>query len=146
GQSFVDPSIYQTCNGGSEGPGGVGEGPCDPNTGICQNASTEDGQSCPSNAPCEFSDAPCAPAGARIAKVNAQTVAYNWPVAGCLGQIFQNGDLDFDGTPYQPDWPDGSAGHPTPFSYIGPFTGSSNTTFPTVQFETNVGASEISCD
>jgi hypothetical protein len=151
GQSFVDPSVYQTCNGGTEGPGGVGEGPCNAGTGICQNATTEDGLSCPtddftSNAPCEFSDAPCAPAGARVAKVNGLSTAYNWPIAGCLGQIFQNGDLDFDGTSYQPDWPDGSGGHPTPFSYIGPFTGSGNVPFPTVQFETNVGASEIFCD
>ena len=39
GQSFSDPNVYQTCMGGSEGRKAVGEGPCDPSTDLCQNAS-----------------------------------------------------------------------------------------------------------
>ena len=36
--TYSDPNVFDTCVGGSEGPGQTGEGPCDPNTGICQNA------------------------------------------------------------------------------------------------------------
>jgi hypothetical protein len=58
GQSFSDPNMYQVCNGGAEG-NDPGEGPCDPATGLCQNATTEDGAPCPTNdfttgANCEF--------------------------------------------------------------------------------------------
>jgi hypothetical protein len=72
-------------------------------------------------------------------------VSYKWPVAGCIQTSFQNGDLDFDGTSYNADWPDGSRGHPTPFEYLGPFT-SAGGTYPSVQFESNVPASEILCN
>jgi hypothetical protein len=109
---------------------------------------TEAGLPCPTddfttNALCEFSDANCMPAGSRTATVRGHSVTYNWPVAGCLDNAFQNGDLDFDGTSYQPDWPDGSPTHPTPFEYTGPVT--NNHQYPTIQFETNVGGSEILC-
>ena len=40
GSSFVDPNVFQTCNGGNEGKNATGEGPCNPSTGICQNATT----------------------------------------------------------------------------------------------------------
>jgi hypothetical protein len=70
---------------------------------------------------------------------------WSWPVAGCLQNIFQNGDLDFDGNGYRASWPDGSPNHPSPFSYAGPFDSSGNP-YPTIQLETNVGASEILCN
>ncbi|MBV9367235.1 MAG: hypothetical protein JOY89_23615, partial [Solirubrobacterales bacterium] len=41
-------------------------------------------------------------------------------------------------------WPDGTSNHPTPASYIGPFTG--GRTYPTVQFETDVAGSENLCN
>ncbi|HET8583205.1 MAG TPA: hypothetical protein VFL65_08125 [Jatrophihabitans sp.] len=149
GQSFSDPRVYQTCRGGLEA-NSTGEGPCNPSTGVCQNATTEDGALCPSNnftsgTECEFSDANCMPAGARHASVNGQSVVYRWPIAGCLDTVFQNGDLDFEGTPYRADWPDGSRGHPTSFEYAGPFTPNGHT-YPTVQFETDLPASEILCN
>jgi hypothetical protein len=149
GQSFSDPRVFQTCVGGLE-PGSTGEGPCNPDTGICQSATTENGARCPTNdftsgAGCEFSDANCMPAGSRTATLNGHSVRYTWPIAGCLDNIFQNGDLDFDGTPYRHGWPDGKKAHPSSFAYVGPFTPRGRT-YPTVQFETNVGASEILCD
>jgi hypothetical protein len=149
GQTFTDTHVYQTCNGGSEGTGETGEGPCS-FSGYCNNPTTEGGGSCPTNdfftgAPCEFSDAGCMPAGTRFANVNGLGVAYTWPIAGCILNQFQNGDLDFDGTSYQPDWPDGSVLHPTSFAYIGPFT-INNARYPSIQFETDIGASEIECD
>ena len=121
GQTFRDQETAQTCVGGFEGHGKVGEGPCNASTGVCQNATTQGGVACPSDnftsgALCEFSDMTCAPAGPRPINVNgaAQTVA--WPVAGCQDNFFQNGDLDFDGSSYIRDWPDGSPNHPTSFA------------------------------
>ena len=64
----------------------------------------------------------------------------------CFDNRFQNGDLDFDGLDYVPNsWPDGSKNHPTAFEYAGPFQASGKP-YPQIQFETNVGASEILCD
>jgi hypothetical protein len=149
GQSFSDPNVYQTCRGGFEATA-TGEGPCDLTTGVCVNATTEAGALCPTNnsltaALCEFSDAPCMPAGARTISIDGQAQTVRWPVAGCLDIVFQNGDLDFEGSSYRPDWPDGSAGHPTAFAYLGPFDGHSHT-YPVVQFETTIGGSEILCN
>jgi hypothetical protein len=150
GQSFTDPNVFQTCMGGAEGATATGEGPCDPSTGNCLNATTESGAACPTNnwitgAPCEFSDANCMPLGARTITVNGQAQTVSWPVAGCQAGAFQNGDLDFDGTPYHADWPDGSSSHPTSFAYLGPFDAQGNP-YPLVQFETNLGGSEIQCN
>jgi len=148
GQTFSDPSVFQTCVGGLE-PGASGEGPCSVTTGICASATTEEGAACPTNnsataALCEFSDANCMPAGPRTASVNGRTETFSWPVSGCQTNVFQNGDLDFDGNSYQRDWPDGSPGHPTAFQYLGPF--SRGRTYPDVQFETDLAASEILCN
>ena len=152
--AFSDPDVFQTCMGGSEGPGATGEGPCDPTTGICQNSSTEgpDGPvACPTNdsasgSLCEFSDANCFPAGNRPVTMNGTVVDEHAPVAGCLENFFQNGDLDFDGTSYQArSWPDGTPLHPTAFEYLGPFQ-SDGSPYPQIQYETDVPASESLCD
>ena len=149
GPAFSDPKVFQTCVGGNEGLHQIGEGPCNPSTGECVNATTQNGAPCPSNNfasgfNCEFSDGNCMPAGSRTASLNGHPVTYTWPIAGCLDTAFQNGDLDFDGTPYQADWLDGSSGHPSSFQYVGPF--SNGQAYPKIQFQTNVGASEILCD
>ena len=149
GQSFSDPQTFQTCVGGFEGSAQTGEGPCDLTTGVCPNARTEGGAPCPtsdfnSGALCEFSDALCVPAGPRTLTINGSPVTVSWPVAGCEDNTFQNGDLDFDGSSYLADWPDGSPTRPTSFAYLGPFTGGQP--YPQVQFETDVGGSEIKCD
>jgi hypothetical protein len=149
GQTFSDPQVAQTCVGGYEGAGNTGEGPCNPTTGVCQNVTTQVGATCPSNnftsgANCEFSDANCMPAGARPINVNGTAEMVSWPVAGCQAGTFQNGDLDFDGTPYVADWPDGSKNHPTSISYTGPLTG--GRPYPNIQFETDLAASEILCN
>jgi hypothetical protein len=106
---------------------------------------------CPSNdansgALCEFSDANCFPAGNRPVTMNGTVVEEHAPVAACLDNFFQNGNVDFDGTSYAAKaWPDGTRNHPTAFEYIGPFT-SSGAAYPQVQFETNVPQSESLCD
>jgi hypothetical protein len=154
GPSFSDPNVFQTCMGGSEGPSAVGEGPCDLSTFLCQNPSTE-GTSGPTACPdnnaggdnlCEFSDAACFPQGNRMVTINGQPVKEHYPVAGCLDNVFQNGDLDFDGNGYQANaWPDGTRNHPTSFRYIGPFDAANNP-YPQIQFETDAPASEALCD
>jgi hypothetical protein len=143
-----DLQTYFNCVGGLESGGG--EGPCDVNTGICQGATTENGAACPTDnartgALCEFSDAVCIPQGPRVLSLMSEPAVWSWPVAGCLANGAQNGDLDFDGNSYRAEWPDGSSNHPQPFNYAGPFDASGKP-YPTVQLETNVGGSEILCN
>lgn len=151
GQTFSDPDTYWNCNSKFEsGSGGTGEGPCDFTTTDCVGATTEDGQACPSASfisgdLCEFSDAICIPKGPRPVDMNGKNVTLSWPVAGCQQNFTQNGDLDFDGTGYIPDWPDGSSTHPTSFSYYGPFQANGHS-YPQVQFETDVAGSESMCN
>lgn len=66
-------------------------------------------------------------------------------LAGCIGS-----DLDFDGTSYQADWPDGTSHAATSVRLSAPrsaASGSSNyhTQYPIMQFETVVLASETTC-
>jgi hypothetical protein len=150
-QSFSDPQVYQTCNGPTE-KGGTEDG-CSFTTGLCTGATTQDGIACPDPSLaasaegelCEFSDALCMPAGSRTIYNNGKPETVSWPIAGCQDNWFQNGDLDFDGTGYIPDWPDGSPTHPTPFRYYGPFD-AHGSSYPSIQFETDVAGSEFLCD
>jgi len=151
---FADNDVFQTCIGGTEGPNATGEGPCDPNTGICQNATTEGVNgpvACPTNdsstgALCEFADGECFNAGTRTVMENGVAKLEHMAVTGCLDNIFQNGDLDFDGTDYRSvSWPDGTRNHPTPWEYVGPF-GPDGKLYPKIQFETNAPASESLCN
>ncbi len=152
-QSYTDPNVFDTCNGGTEGPGAKGEGPCDA-TGLCQNATTQGPNgpvACPTNdsnsgAACEFADGSCFQQGTRTATINGAPVTEFSAANFCLAGRFQNGDLDFDGTSYQSfTWPDGSRNHPTAFDYAGPFQANGKL-YPQIQFETNVGASEALCN
>lgn len=154
GTEFSDPNVFQTCVGGTEGPGATGEGPCDANTGICQNATTEGVNgpvACPTNdsssgALCEFSDGECFNAGNRTVMENGVARTEHVAVTGCLENLFQNGDLDFDGTDYRAaSWPDGTRNHPTAWQYIGPF-GPDGRLYPQIQFQSNVPASESLCN
>ena len=147
-----DPYTFQTCNGSSEG-NTVGEGPCDFNTGDCQNSTTSGGAACPApnftgNALCEFEDAICVPAGFRPVDPTVMfdgATTSTWPIAGCEDNFVENGDLDFDGTSYQAVWPDGTSNHPTTFAYAGPFDAKGDP-YPQIQFETNSAGSDSACD
>lgn len=80
---------FEPCNAVTQRA--VGEGPCNPATGICKNSTTE-GTTGP------------------IACPTKDSVREHAPVAGCISATFQNGDLDFDGTSYQKrTWPNGRA-------------------------------------
>jgi hypothetical protein len=151
GQSFSDPNVYDTCVGGAEGPNAVGEGPC--SGAICQNATTQGPSgpvACPTNdaatgALCEFADGYCFPQGTRTADLNGVPVTESARSNECYQDRFQNGDLDFDGQSYLPDWPNGSKDYPTTFQYIGPFTVGGKT-YPKVQFESDIGGSSNLCN
>ena len=152
--TYSDPNVFDTCVGGSEGPGQTGEGPCDPTTGICQNPSTEGPNgpvACPTNdstsgANCEFADGNCFQKGTRPVTIDGVPATESSDANQCFDNRYQNGDLDFDGLSYQASaWPNGTRNHPTAFEYAGPFQASGKP-YPQIQFETNVGASEILCD
>ncbi len=153
GSTYSDMYTYDTCNGGSEGPTATGEGPCNPTTFICQNATTQGPTgpvACPTNnaasgALCEFTDGFCFPKGDRTVLINGTPTTESAPLNFCFADRYQNGDLDFDGISYLPfTWPDGTGNHPTPASYIGPFTGGKP--YPTIQFESDIGGSSALCD
>ncbi len=155
-QNFTDNESYDTCVGGSEGPGQVGEGPCNPTTGLCQNAETQgpngEPQACPTDNPatgahCEFADAFCFPKGSRSITVNG-VLTTAWSDANqCSANRYQNGDLDFDGLSYQrSSWPaSGNPNHPTSMEYVGPFQANGRP-YPQIQFETDINGSAYLCN
>jgi hypothetical protein len=154
GSSYSDPNVFATCVGGSEGAGHTGEGPCDQKTGICQNATTQGPNgpvACPNNnfndgTNCEYADGNCFQQGTRPVTINGVATTESSDANQCFDTKYQNGDLDFDGLDYQASaWPNGTRNHPTAFQYAGPFQGNGRP-YPQIQFETNVGASEILCD
>ena len=151
GQSFSDPNVFDTCVGGSEGPTATGEGPC---VGVtCQNATTQGPTgpvACPTTNPasgalCEFADGNCFQQGTRTALLNGVATTESSRANECYNNRFQNGDLDFDGQSYLPDWPNGSPNYPTSFQYAGPFTNGGRT-YPQVQFESDIGGSSNLCN
>jgi hypothetical protein len=90
----------------------------------------------------ETSDALCFPAGDTHGSLNTQPDT----VTGCDANWFQNGDLDFDGTPYWADWPTSTT--PTT-TFAGSFTQALPTTggyqYPQYQIQTDVALSESTC-
>jgi hypothetical protein len=64
-------------------------------------------------------------------------------VAGCTAGLFQNGDLDYDGTSYYPDWPNSlqPGPFPTPFRQLSP--GTKGRSYERMMFETNAPASDV---
>ena len=148
GDVFQDNSAAQTCNGSFEAQNsGSSTGEfCDTTTQVCTGR-TQLQTSCSSTSQshCEGSDYPCFASGSRTVIVNGVSQTWSWPVSGCLAAYFQNGDLDFDGTSYIPDWADGTNTHPTSFRFLGPFDAGGNP-YPTTQFETNVPGSEAICN
>jgi hypothetical protein len=151
--SYSDPNIFETCSGGLESPTATGEGPCNFSTGACQHAMTQGTNgpvACPSNnftsgQHCEFSDGFCAPTGSRSVTIGGKAAKESFRLAGCFQNQTQNGDVDFDGTPYHADWPNGSKNFPQSFEYVGPFT-TGGASYASVQYETDSPASERLCN
>ena len=150
---FSDGRVFDTCISTSEGgKRHVGEGSCN-SKGVCLNPTTEGTTgpiACPSNNDnsgqlCEYADGNCYPQGNRTVVINQHPVTESAPVNFCEDNRFQNGDLDFDGLSYQNDWPNGSPNVPTSFRYAGPFD-QSGKPYPSIQYETDVAASEFLCN
>jgi len=64
-------------------------------------------------------------------------------MTGCEDNLYQNGDLDFDGTPYWPEWPTGTTPTSTPSTFqISPPTTVAHQAYSAYQFQTDVPFSE----
>jgi hypothetical protein len=87
----------------------------------------------------EPDDSPCYPAG----DTHGGTAAPNL-VTGC--DVFTNaiGDLEYDGTPYWPDWPNSlrPGPFPSPFLQLQPVTVGFHR-YPQIQFETDNSATQL---
>ena len=152
-KAFTDNTVKETCASGFESSTGTGEGPCTSTGGLlmCTGSNTEGstygGTACSmTTSNCENADGFCIPAGPRtISDITGTSDAqWVWPVSGCEQNQFQNGDVDYDGSPYIADWPDGTSTHPTSFRYLGPFDQNGNP-YPSVQYETDGPGSENNC-
>jgi len=113
--------FYSTCNGPYENTAPGGDGATDP----------------------EVSDAPCYPKGDTHGALNTPPDE----VTGCYLIFTQNGDLDFDGTPYWPEWPTSARPTPTlPGSFVSalPSTGRGRG-YPLYQVQTDLALSESTC-
>jgi hypothetical protein len=66
-------------------------------------------------------------------------------VTGCEDNVFQNGDLDFDGNSYWPDWP--NATHPTKFpsTFLQRPPTSAGHSYSKFQIQTDLALSESTC-
>ncbi len=90
----------------------------------------------------EPSDAYCYPAGDTHGALNAAPDE----VTGCLDDQVSAGDLDFDGTPYYPDWPVGP--YPTqlyPSSFIQALPTTSGGQYSQFFIQTDLALSESTC-
>jgi hypothetical protein len=67
-------------------------------------------------------------------------------VTGCQDNWFQNGDLDFDGTPYWTEWPTGmKSTHTLPGSFVEALPVTDGTGYKRFFFQTDLDLSEASC-
>jgi hypothetical protein len=92
----------------------------------------------------EPTDAFCYPAGDRHTTLPGSHAPDE--VTGCLDDVTQNGDLDFDGSPYWPDWPTSTmAGRfPGSFTFAQPTT-VGGAGYPQYFFQTDTALSESTC-
>jgi hypothetical protein len=63
----------------------------------------------------------------------------------CQDNEFQNGDLDFDGTPYWKEWPTGLTPTIYPSSFLDQFPSTNGRQYPQFYFQTDVALSEATC-
>jgi hypothetical protein len=90
----------------------------------------------------EPTDAPCFPQGDTHGALNTAPDT----TTGCVDAITQNGDLDFDGSPYWPEWPVDA--HPTaklPGSFVQALPTTLGRPYPSFFLQTDVALSESTC-
>jgi hypothetical protein len=66
-------------------------------------------------------------------------------VTGCDNFFAANGDLDFDGTSYWPDWPNSTTPNRNPSPFLQEQPRTRGAPYQHFQFQTNAPASEASC-
>ena len=66
-------------------------------------------------------------------------------LTGCQANLFQNGDLDFDGSPYWKEWPTGLRPTIYPSSFLEQFPTTGGRQYPQLFFQTDVALSESTC-
>lgn len=88
----------------------------------------------------EPADAPCYPAGDTHGGATDPNL-----VTGCINFFLANGDLDFDGTPYWPDWPDSTSPDSWPSTFRQQQPKTHGNLYSRIQFETDAPASEATC-
>jgi len=92
----------------------------------------------------EYGDAICYAAGStHVGYFGPGTSSPPNEISGCQDNLFQNGDLDFDGTPYYADWPTGK--NPTatlPGSFVESLPTTNGSPYPQLFFQTDTGLSE----
>ncbi|HLJ02291.1 MAG TPA: hypothetical protein VKT31_02575, partial [Solirubrobacteraceae bacterium] len=89
----------------------------------------------------EVADALCYPAGDTHGDFRAPPN----PIAGCLDDWFQNGDLDFDGSGYWPEWPTSTQAGTYPGSFVQNLPVSLGRQYPGYYIETDSALSENTC-
>jgi hypothetical protein len=116
----ITDKFWSTCNGPYENTAPGGDGATDP----------------------EVSDAPCYPKGDTHGALNTPPDT----ITGCYLIYGQNGDLDFDGTPYWPEWPTGAS--PTrlfPSSFVDSLPTTVGRGYSLFQIQTDLALSESTC-
>jgi len=103
--------------------------------GPYENTAPPDGNPNP-----EISDAPCWRKGFRHGGAAPPNL-----VTGCVLFFAQNGDLDYDGTSYWPDWPNSLTPGPFPSPFLQQQPTSNGNPYPQRQFQTNAPASDVDC-
>jgi hypothetical protein len=90
----------------------------------------------------EVGDANCFPAG------DTHGVLHTAPdtMTGCIDNHFQNGDLDFDGSPYWQEWPTSSSVTATyPSSFVQALPQTNGAQYPAMFMQTDLALSESTC-
>jgi hypothetical protein len=94
----------------------------------------------------ETSDTMCYPAGDTHPGYDGPgTSTAPTEINNCQANIFQNGDLDFDGSPYWTEWPTSLTTSLYPSSFLEQFPTTNGRQYPQFFFQTDVALSEATC-
>jgi hypothetical protein len=94
----------------------------------------------------ETSDAMCYYAGDRhYGYLGPRTSTSPDEVTGCQDNVFQNGDLDYDGSAYWPEWPTSTSPDRHPSTFVESMPSSHGGLYQQFFFQTDIALSESTC-